>query len=132
MAALFWGISYGFFGWCTKQIGVNLFSALLEVVILILSISRFLAGKEKNWLDTTKNNLQVLPLIGCIAICGALGVYCGNLGYYHLGVVSMITLNAFSMLIPQLASRFIYKESFSSKRYIAIGLIFCGLLVSYI
>ncbi len=131
LAALFWGISYGFFGWCTQRLGVNLFSVLLEGTILLLSVGRFVIGKEKGLLIAGKENVKVLLLIVLIAFCGAMGVYSGNLDYSHLGVVSMIVLGAFSMLLPQLAAKFVYKEQFSSKRYIAIGLVFCGLLLSY-
>lgn len=131
LAALFWGVSYTFFQWCTQAIGVNYFSFILELTILIMTTLHVLISRQHIKLQKIIKQKRLALLIFLIACCGAIGVYCGNVGFYQLGLLTMISIGAFSMLLPQIASKLIYKETFSPKKYIAIACIITGLIFNY-
>lgn len=131
LAAFFWGVSYTFFQWCAQTVGVNYFSFILECTILVMTTLHLALMRERIEVVGLYKQKRLTLLIVAIACCGALGVYCGNLGFYQLGLYTMISIGAFSMLLPQFASRFIYKETFDVKKYIAIACIMTGLIFNY-
>jgi|GEM_PF-2837973 Predicted membrane protein len=131
LAAFFWGVSYTFFQWCSQTVGVNYFSFILECTILVMTTLHLLVMRQRIEVIELYKQKKLTVLIGAIACCGAVGVYCGNLGFYQLGLYTMISIGAFAMLLPQLASKFIYKETFNPKKYIAIACIMTGLIFNY-
>lgn len=131
LAAFFWGVSYTFFQWCSQTVGVNYFSFILEFTILIMATLHLLVARKHIQTKILFEQKKLALLIFLIACSGALGVYCGNFGFYQLGLYTMISIGAFSMLLPQLASKFIYKETFNPKKYIAIACIMIGLVFNY-
>ena len=131
LGAFFWGVSYTFFQWCTQAVGVNYFSFVLEFTILIMTTLHLVVSGQQIQLKILWEQKTITVLIFLIAFCGALGVYCNNVGFYQLGLLTMILIGSFSLLLPQLASKFIYKETFNPKKYSAIACIIIGLIFNY-
>lgn len=128
LAMLFWGISFSFFGFANKTLGVEFFSFLLEGIIFILAgIQIFVIKKQKifSLIGISSAILWTLAL----AVCGIVGVYCSNIGFYLVSISSVEYLGTIGFTFPIVMGYFYYKERISFQKWIGVGLVIMGLVV---
>jgi drug/metabolite transporter (DMT)-like permease len=128
LSALFFGVSFAFFGRESQQVGVARFAVLLEVVILILSTSQsFFIDKSPIVLSNFK---KALPYILFMAVCGSIGVFFTNFTLYRIPVATTVIISDLGHLIPIMVGILYYKEKISKLQWLGVAFIILGVIVS--
>lgn len=126
--ALIWGIVFPFYSVPSAILGAFLFSFILEVTGLFLSLAQTRLNSKPIKLSKSELKQNFLGLF-MIGITGGLGSVFVNLGYAtgHIGIVSAI-----SSAVPLIAvtyGKFVYKETLTKRQVIAVALMIVGIVL---
>jgi drug/metabolite transporter (DMT)-like permease len=126
--AIIWGVVYPLYSIPSAILGAFLFSFILELTGLLLSLIQTRLNHRSIRLTKTelKENFAGLFMIG---LTGGLGSVFVNLGYStgHIGIVSAV-----SSAVPLIAvtyGKFIYKEQLNKRQVFAVALIIAGIVL---
>lgn len=121
-------ISYSFFGFATKTLGVQFFSFLLEATIFILAGVHFFILKKHTLFEFSENRKSI-KWIMAIACCGIVGVYCMNMGFSLVPVNAVEFLNTIGVAFSIFIGHYYYKERITLQKWVGVGFILLGLAV---
>lgn len=127
LAALFWGSTFPFFSHFSTVLGAFLFSFILEVTVLAMSLVTTLKTEGKIKLEPAKIKKYWLGLL-IIGALSALASFSMNLAYKtgEISIVSAIT--SASPMISIIYAGIIFKERLTRQQYIASFLIIIGII----
>jgi len=117
--AVIWGVVYPFYSVPSVLLGAFLFSFILELVGLILSLlqTKWTHTSMTITVEELRKNIAGVIVVG---IAGGLGSVFANLGYAtgHVAIVSSVT--GAVPLIAVLYGRYVYKEQLSKIQLVAV------------
>ena len=128
LAALFWGVSYGFAYIAVAFTGVALFSIMLESIILALSfLHTLLIRKSLGFTDEEfKLNFKYIIIIG---IFGALGTLFNTYALDNASINTVCGILTLAPIISIIIGRTVFKEQVLTQQKIGTFLIIAGIFV---
>jgi uncharacterized membrane protein len=128
LAALFWGLSYGFAYVAVAFTGVALFSIMLESIILLLSLGHTLmSGESLGFSDEEfKLNFKYIIVVG---IFGALGTLFNTYALDNASINTVCGILTLAPFISIIIGRTVFKEQVLPQQKIGTFLIIAGIFV---
>jgi uncharacterized membrane protein len=129
LAALFWGITFPFFGTFSNKLGVYTFAFILEFTVFVVSMLQSILINKNNQVLPSKNELLVSwKLILLVSVTGAFGSITMNAGY-ATGLISVVAaVTSITPLISVLIGRIFLREKMTMQQYLGAVVIVVGML----
>ncbi len=128
VAAFFWGTSFALFVYPIKEVGVLVFSFILEVTVCACSILLYYRGKRKWFLSLKEINLTITLL----AVLGFCGVIFYNFSISKLPISFVSTLGIITPSVSVLLAVIFFKERMKPLQTIGILFILFGLIALHL
>jgi len=126
--AVIWGVVYPFYSLPSAILGAFLFSFILELTGLVMSLVQ--TGLNHKTIRLTRNELKgnIFGLL-MVGLAGGMGSVFVNLGYAtgHIGIVSAV-----SSALPLIAvayGKWVYKEQLNRRQVLAVALMITGIVL---